>query len=151
MRFCDVCHMSSSTNAALLGLQRNRIITVQGTSERRLSQHSIVIFGMLSAAWFPSTLVPNKSPFVPVSLDDISSVANTGQIAVMLPQSSSTFPLYLFFPFIDGTKQDTLHLILYCMSTGQAKPWWNSPKFVSLSFPIAGLDHDQGQPTRWHH
>ena len=34
------------------------------------------------------------------------------------------------------------------MSPGQAKPWWNSPKFVSLSLPIAGLD--QGQPTRWH-
>ena len=66
----------------------------------------------------------------------------------MLPESSDTFPLYLFFPFIDGTKQDTLHLIFYCMSPGQIKPWWNSPKFVSLSLPIAGLN--QGQPTRWH-
>ena len=112
------------------------------------SQHSIVIFGMLGAASFPSTLVPNEPPFVSVSLDDISSVANAGQIAVMLPQSSDTFPLYLFFPFVDGTKQDTLHLIFYCMSPSQTKPWWNSPKFVSLSLPIAGLD--QGQPTRWH-
>ena len=103
---------------------------------------------MVSAASFPSTLVPNKPPFVPVNLDDISSVANTGQIAVILPQSSDTLPLYLFFPFTDGTKQDTLHLIFYCMSPGQTKPWWNSPKFVSLSLPIAGLN--QGQPTRWH-
>ena len=112
------------------------------------SQHIIVIFGMVGAASFPSTLVPNKPPFVPVSLDDIGSVTNTGQIATILPQSSDTFPLYLFFPFVDGTKQDTLHLIFYCMSPGQTKPWWNSPKFVSLSLPISGLD--QGQPTRWH-
>ena len=116
--------------------------------KENFNQHTIVIFGMVGAASFPSTLVPNKPPFVPVNLDDISNVANTGQIAVMLPESSDAFPLYLFFPFIDGTKQDTLHLIFYCMSPGQTKPWWNSPKFVSLSLPIAGLN--QGQPIRWH-
>ena len=62
------------------------------------SQHTIVVFGMLSAASFPSTFVPNTPPFVPVIFDDISSVVNTGQIAVIFPQSSGTFPLYLFFP-----------------------------------------------------
>ena len=112
------------------------------------SQHTIVVFGNLSAASFPSTLVPNTPPFVPVTFDDISSVVNTGQIAVIFPQSSGTFPLYLFFSFIDGEKQDTLHLLFYCMSPGQTKPWWDSPKFFTLSLPVAGLD--QGQPTRWH-
>ena len=42
------------------------------------NQHTIVIFGMIGAVSLPSTLVPNKPPFVPVILDDISSVANTG-------------------------------------------------------------------------
>ena len=104
------------------------------------SHHIIVVFGILSGASFSSTLVPNKPPFVPVSLDDISGMANTGQIAVILPQSSDTFPLYLFLPFVDGGKQDTLHLLFYCMTSGQTKPWWNSPKFVSLSLPIVGLN-----------
>ena len=108
----------------------------------------IVIFGILNTGSFPSTLVPNKPPFVPVSSDDVSSKTNTGQIAVVFPQSSDNFPLYLFFPFMDGSKQDTLHLLFYCMPPGQTKPWWDSPKFVSLSHPIAGLN--QGQPTRWH-
>ena len=112
------------------------------------SQHVIVVFGMVGDASFPSTLVPNKPPFVPVDLDDISNATNTGQIAVIHPRSSDIFPVYLFFPFIDGIKQDTLHLIFYCMSPGQTKPWWNSPKFVSLSLPI--LHSNQGQPTRWH-
>ena len=112
------------------------------------SQHVIVVFGMVGDASFPSTLVPNKPPFVPVDLNDISNATNTGQIAVIHPQSSDISPVYLFFPFIDGIKQDTLHLIFYCMSPGQTKPWWNSPKFVSLSLPILHLN--QGQPTRWH-
>ena len=77
--------------------------------------HRVIIFGMLSDASFPSILVPNTPPFVPVTTDDISSVANSGHIAVILPQSSGTFPLYLFFPFVDGKKQDALHLIFYCM------------------------------------
>ena len=34
------------------------------------------------------------------------------------------------------------------MPPGQTKPWWDSPKFFTLSLPVAGLD--QGQPTRWH-
>ena len=112
------------------------------------SQHFIVVFGIIGDASFPSMLVPNKPPFVPVDSNDISNATNTGQITVICPQSSDIFPLYLFFPFIDGIKQDTLHLIFYCMSPGQTKPWWNSPKFVSLSLPIIHLN--QGQPTRWH-
>ena len=80
------------------------------------SHHIIVVFGMLSAASFPSTLVPNTPPFVPVTFDNISSVVNTpGQIAVIFPKSSGTFPLYLFFSFVDGEKQDTLHLLFYCI------------------------------------
>ena len=86
------------------------------------SHHTIVVFGMLSAASFPSTLVPNTPPFVPVTLDDISSVVNTGQIAVIFPQSSDAFPLYLFFPFIDGEKQDILLLLFYYTPQGQTKP-----------------------------
>ena len=116
--------------------------------KENFSHHVIVIFGMLSDASFPSTLVPNTPPFVPVTTDDISSVANSGHIAVILPQSSGTFPSYLFSPFVDGEKQDTLHLIFYCMPPGQTKPWWDSPKFFALSLPVAGLE--QGQPTRWH-
>ena len=68
------------------------------------SHCTIVVFGMLSAASFPSTLVPNTPPFMPVTFDDISSVVNTGQIAVIFPQLSGTFPLYLFFSFVDGEK-----------------------------------------------
>ena len=97
---------------------------------------------------FPSTLVPNTPPFVPVTFDDISSVVNTGQVAIIFPQSSDTFPLYLFFSFVDGEKQDTLHLLFYCMPPGLTKPWWDSPNFFTLSLPVASLD--QGQPTRWH-
>lgn len=111
------------------------------------SNHTIIVFGIVSGVSFSSTLIPNQPPFVPVSLDDISSVINTGQIAVILPQSSNTFPLYIFFPFIDGVKQDTLHLFFHCMPSDQIKPWWDSPKFVSLSLPIARLKH--GKPTRW--
>ena len=28
------------------------------------------------------------------------------------------FPLYLLFSFVDGEKQDTLHLLLYCIPPG---------------------------------
>jgi len=108
--------------------------------------HTIIVFGIISAISFPSTLVPNKPSFVPVSLDDISSMTNSGRISIIPPQSSNTFPLYLFFPFIDGVKQDTLHLFFYCMPPDQVKPWWDSPKFISLSLPISRLKH--GQPTR---
>ena len=56
-----------------------------------------VVFGMLSAVLFPSILVPNIPPFVPVTFDGISSVVNTGQIAVIFPQSSDLMPsLYIF-------------------------------------------------------
>ena len=53
--------------------------------KENFSHHVIVIFGMLSGASFPSTLVPNGPPFVPVTIDDTSSVANSGYIAVILP------------------------------------------------------------------
>lgn len=112
------------------------------------SNHVIVAFGIVGAASFTSTLVPNRPPFVTASSDDIPNVANSSQIAIILPQSSDTFPLYLFFSFVDGIKQDTLHLLFYCMPPSQTKPWWDSPTFNSLSLPIADLK--PGQPTRWH-
>ena len=59
------------------------------------SHHTIVVFGMLSAASFPSTLVPNRPPFVPVLFDDISSVVNTGQIAIIFHNHLTSFP-YIF-------------------------------------------------------
>ena len=67
------------------------------------SHHTIVVFGMLSAPSFPSTLIPNTPTFVPVTFDDISSVVNTpGDISdyCHFPQSSGTFPLCLFFSFV---------------------------------------------------
>ena len=76
---------------------------------------------MLSAASFGSTLTPNTPPFVPITIDGISIVANSGNIAV-----ASAIVCYLsfvpFFSFVDGEKQNTLHLIFYCMPPGQTKP-----------------------------
>ena len=116
--------------------------------KEEFSQHTIVVYGLVDTDSFPSTLIPDRPPFIPVSFDKVSTTNNGGQLAVIPSQPCSTFPIYYFFPITGSTKHHTLHLLIYCVPQGQTKAWWKSPAFSSLSLDIASLK--MTQPYRWH-
>jgi len=118
-------------------------------TKEELSHHTIVMYGVIDIDSFPSTLVPDKPPFTPVNFEKVSATNNGGQLAVIPSQPCSTFPVYYFFPVLDGTKHDTLHLLFYCVPQEHTKAWWKSAVFSSLSLNIGSLK--QGQSYRWHH
>lgn len=117
-------------------------------AKEEFSQHTLVLYCLLGTDTFPSTLIPDKPPFSLISFDKISTANNGGQIVVIPSQPSSTYPIYCFFPIVNGGNSDTLHLLLYCVPQDQTKPWWKCPEFSSLSLNIANLKHSQ--PYRWH-
>ena len=117
-------------------------------TKEEFNHHTIVVYGLIGTDSFPSTLIPDKPPFTPVSFDKILTTDNGGQLAVIPSQPCSAFPVYYFFPIADSIKHDTLHLLFYCVPQGQTKAWWKSPSFSSLSLNIASLK--LGQPYRWH-